>query len=222
MILATKHNKIYYKGEKIMKKQSNMEMVAEGLTLIEESSRELSTLSARYNDWIDEAARLGEDDYSNQLIEDKVDTDDFRRDLDFLMLQIRSGAITAKTFNNLKKIPGAIKACGVLLKAGPDFTKLGRDITKFKKGLNNAKSSLRGLRAEISKDRECNLSIDERVVGARPEVSERVKAEQAARELRLMRSASSGASITVPEQAIEADSVDIDAIIDAENGRRKP
>ncbi|MDR3263096.1 MAG: hypothetical protein LBT30_02195 [Clostridiales bacterium] len=204
-----------------MAKKSSLEQVAEGLALIKESREELEALATQYNEWIDEAARLGEDAYSDQLIDDKVELEAFVDDLKFLELQVRTGAITAKTFNNLKNMPAAIAACRGLLKSGPNFIKLGKDIATFKTGLNTAKASLSGLRVELSKEKK--LTVDERIAGKKKEDSQKVKAEKEARELRLMKpGAGKSSSVAMPAESAAADSVDIDAIIDAENGKKKP
>ena len=51
---------------KISKELKQEQQIAEGLATIKEARESVDALAAQYNDWIDQAAELGEDEYSDQ------------------------------------------------------------------------------------------------------------------------------------------------------------
>lgn len=198
------------------KKQTDMQKIAEGIAKIEGSRKEIEGLVTLYDGWIDEAATLGRDEHSDLLIEEKVDLINFVADLKFLELQMRNGAVTANAFSKLGQIPVAIASCKALLKEGPDFNKLTESISNFHVGLRQAKTSLASLKNSLAGNK---FETDNRVVVPRAE-SSLVKAEKAARELRLM-SKKSSQDVAMPKNVAEkVDILDIDAIIDDVNKRK--
>ncbi len=191
-----------------MAKLSDMEKVAEGLAYIKEAREGLEDLEAQYNEWIDEAAELGQDEYSDQLIEDKLEVSDFVSDLKFMEAQISSSAARAIAIGNLGKLPAAIRACNGLLRKGPNFVKLGKDMAAFQKSLAKAKGSLSDVRKQFVKK--------DRTIIAKKRDSEAVAAEKQARAARLAARVAKGDAVAAkPNDAIDV--LDIGAIIEEEN-----
>lgn len=195
-----------------MAKLNDMEKVAEGLAYIKEAREGLEGLEAQYDEWIDEAAELGQDEYSDELIDDKLEISDFISDLKFLEAQISSSAARAVAIGNLGKLPAAIKACSSLLHKGPNFIKLGKDMASFQKSLAQAKGSLRDVRKQFSHNKDKNIL-------SKKKDSPAVAAEKQARAARLAARVANGGSVAAkPNEA--PDILDIGSIIEDENKKK--
>lgn len=168
------------------KEYKKYEQIGEGVTMIRDSRESIEKLAKRYDQWIDEAAELGEDDYSNQLIEDKVELNEFARNLSFLEVKVTESAVSANTFSGLKNLPVAMSACKSLLTAAPDLKKLGKQMASFKTSLDGARTSLKGLRTELSKSKNPACSELFGIGRAKdPKMADKIEAEKKAREARL-------------------------------------
>lgn len=177
---------------KIRKKDIDREVqqlnqVAEGVTMIRDARNSMEQLAVKYDAWIDEAALLGEDEYSDQLIADQVELEEFARDLKFLETRIVEGATTAKAFNSLSRLPAALKACKSLLAQGPDLKKLGKQMATFKKSMDSQRSSLKDLRAELSSSSHDTVYAElfGRKATEDPKITEKIEDKKRAREARL-------------------------------------
>ena len=208
-------------GKKTDKELKRLNQIAEGVAKISEAREAIEHLSRQYNAWIDEAAELGEDEYSDQLIAEKVELDEFARNLKFLEVQVRESAVTANTFNGLQKLQVAMAACKSLLTTSPNLKKLGKQMASFKSSLAKARTSLKDLREELSASKD---PVYADLFGTKtaddPNIAKRIAAEKAAREARLAAKVSS----TIPSPiAGEAFATDIDAItamIEEENKKK--
>ncbi len=136
------------------KQLKQYKQIGESVAMITETRETLEQLAERYDEWIDEAAELGEDSYSDQLIEEQIDLEDFARDLKFLEKKVIQNAISAKTFNELKKLPAAMATCKKLLSGAPDMKRLVKQMSEFGRALDKSRSSLKDLRAELSTSKD--------------------------------------------------------------------
>ena len=191
-------------------KQDPETEIAEALFLIEESRTGVENLVPLYMTWSVEAANLGDDEYSDQLLEEMAELDDFAADLRALELKIKSSAIAAKAFKNLIGLAEAVKRCKGLFNAGTDFTKIGKNLAVFKDNLGKGSAALRGLRRELSKK---NVPIDIRLSGVKPADSAKLAALKEKREILL----ATPPSISEPKETTATGIIDIDAIIEEEN-----
>lgn len=142
------------KMKKVDKELKKMHQIADGIGAIKGARESVEALAVKYTNWIDEAAELGEDEYSDQLIAEQVDVEGFARDLAYLESKVTNNAVIAKTFNEFNNLAAAMSACEKLLKQGPDLKALGKRMVKFKASLNNAHTSLKDLRAELSTSKD--------------------------------------------------------------------
>lgn len=195
-------------------KKDSLQKTAEGIVLLQEARREIEILAKSYDKMVDEAAQLGEDAYSDQLLVDQLELYDFISDLKFLELQIKTTALTSKAFNSLYKLPAAVRECRGLLSKGPNLSKMGKSLAKFKNDLQNGRKSLKDLRKEIMHG---SVTADERILGvAKAEEDPRLKAAKEAREIRLSQ-AQGGSAVTSPSDIeIDVDIDSIDSILDRE------
>lgn len=134
---------------KISKDLKQEKKIAEALATVIEARESVTSLASQYNMWIDQAAELGEDDYSDQLIAEQVDLELFSGDLKFIEVQIRKNAVSSRALGRLKALNTVIKACKTLGK-GLDLQKTGQKLAGLKKSLESSKTTLRDLRSELS------------------------------------------------------------------------
>ncbi len=206
------------------KELENRNQITESVIMIRDARKSVEELSKNYNNWVDEAAMLGEDDYSNQLIEDQVELEEFSRALSFLEVRIMESATTATVFNNLSKLPLAMDACKSLLKRGVNMATLGKQMASFKKMLDNARTQIKDLRAELSNAKNpVYTELFGKKISEDPKITARIAAKKQERELRI--ASLVGKGMVYPSPVITDNDVkevdhgidDITAMIDEEN-----
>ncbi len=213
-----------------MKKDKELEKlkkIAEGVAMIQGAREDVERLVSKYDEWIDEAAQLGEDAYSDQLIDEKLDLADFARDLSFIEVQVRSNAVKTKALSEFKRIDEAMTACRSLLKGGPNLKKLGSKMSTFRDKLSTATTSIKDLRTELSKsgDKTYVELFGERKV-ADPKLDARREAEKKAREARLSAKIASdtpsisSATISKSDYNAATDIDELEAMIIEENKKK--
>jgi hypothetical protein len=186
--------------------------VGKALVVVRESRDGVKNLLPRYMDWSVEAAQNGDDEYSNQLLEEMAELSDFVGDLTAIEQQIVKGAVSAMALNDLNKLTGVIKTSKALFSAGPNFTKIGRSLAEFSGNLRLGASSVKDLRRELSAGKvPDDLGLFNT---SKPVENAKVAALREERERRLMKP-----TITVaePKDAPANEHIDIDAIIEDEN-----
>lgn len=202
---------------KLDKELMQEQKIAEGLATIQEARESVDELAKRYNQWIDDAAVLGEDEYSDQLISDQVELEEFSRNLSFFEIRIREGAVSARAFSKLKSLPGVMESCKSLLKKGLDLPRIGKQMAGFKTSLDKARTSLRDLRSELSASKD---SVYTDLFGKKtredPKIAAKIAAKKQAREARLAAKIEEE-SVTPVESGVGAEvssigTTDIDAI----------
>lgn len=208
-------------AKKTDKELKKLNQIAEGVAQITEAREAIMHLSSQYNNWIDEAAELGEDEYSDQLIADKVELDEFARNLKFLEVQVRESAVTANTFNGLQKLHAAMDACKSLLTAGPNLKKLGKQMASFRTSLEKARTSLKDLRSELSASKDpVYTDLFGKKTADDPNIAKKIAAEKAAREARLAAKISNTVPSPVASESFATDIDAITAMIEEENKKK--
>lgn len=199
---------------KIDKELKQEQEIAEGLATIQEARSSIDELAKRYDEWIDQAAELGEDEYSDQLISDQVELEEFSRNLSFFEIRIREGAVSARAFSKLKALPSVMNCCKSLLKKGLDLPKIGKQMAGFKSSLDKARTSLRDLRSELSASKDpVYTDLFGKKTREDPKISAKIAAKKQAREARLAaKIASTTVSPVESGVGTETASTDIDAI----------
>ena len=183
------------------KKQKQLQKVSESLNTFKQVADKLRALTGLYTEWIDEAAKNGDDEYSNQLIEEKVENDEIVADLDSLYRQVLQQATLAAVLGELSTLPAAVKACKGLLSASPNFKKIGKSVKSFRSELDKARLSLHEMRQELRGQVKSNYNPDffanltstnAKEAAADPKHRQRLEAEKAARDARLAAGVVSG------------------------------
>ncbi len=202
---------------KIDKELKQEQQIAEGLATIQEARESIDNLAKRYDEWIDQAAELGEDEYSDQLIADQVELEEFSRNLSFFEVRIREGAVSARAFSKLKDLPNVMDCCKSLLKKGLDLPKIGKQMAGFKTSLDKARTSLRDLRGELSASKDpVYTDLFGKHTKEDPKISAKIAAKKQAREARLAAKIASSTVTPVASgvgtETASSTSADIDAI----------
>lgn len=192
------------------------QQIADGLSTIQEARESVDELAKRYDEWIDQAAELGEDEYSDQLIADQIELEEFSRDLSFIEVMIRKQAVSARALGRLNALPKVVACCKSLPK-GLNLPKIGKQLAGLKELLANSRISLRDLRSELS---DSKTSVHEELFGKKtqedPKISAKIVAKKQAREARLAAKIESSKVSPVESgvgaEAVSPASTDIDAI----------
>ena len=171
-------------SKKFDKEFKQQQQIAAGLATLKQARQSVDDLAARYDEWIDQAAELGEDEYSDQLIADQVELEEFSRNLSFFEIRITEGAVSAQAFSQLKTLPGVLDCCRGLLKQGLDLPKIGKQMAGFKASLDKARTSLKDLRSELSA-KDTTVDLFGRPVKEDPKIASKIAAKKQAREARL-------------------------------------
>lgn len=204
------------KTDKILKTENQ---IAQSLQMILEARRSVENLISQYTKWIAESAAVGDEAYSDQLIDDQIELEDFAQDLKVVEIRIREAAVTSRAFSKLKSLPKALECCKQLA-AGLNVPKLGKQMNDFKKNLDAARASLKELRGETSKETMVHDNVFgevSRVDVTDPKAVERFEARRQEkrhqRELDLMKETEKKAVSPVASGIGETESEnDIDAI----------
>ncbi len=209
------------KAQKEREKEfANKQQIAQGLTAFQEARKQLELALPKYDFQIDRAAELGDDDYSNELIEEKVEAQEVIRTLEIVETRISTNAMTANAYASLKNLDSAIKSCQSLLDSGPNMQKIGKQIGAFSNNLKDARKKLRDLRNEISSKKDPNM---DELFGSsgyeNPQLADKIRAEKEARDqrLRMKLESGSGRVSAVNEQASIDD---ITRMIDEQNKKQ--
>lgn len=126
-------------------------LIAETLVDIKEQQAEFEKVTNEYFDAAVEAARIGQDEYANELLETIVEIEEFVDDLKHLYIRLKTAAITANAMSKLRALPQALVACRGVFNNGPDFKKLGKDMAELIASLGTARDSFREFRKSMSK-----------------------------------------------------------------------
>lgn len=171
---------------KLTKEQKQRQTIADTLVQIQNARENFENLVGKYDQWIDEAADLREDEYSDQLIEEKVETFEMIRNFKFLEAQIQSGAITVAAFSELKNLPKAIAACKGILKQTPNISALTKEMISLRESMKKSREEMRGMRRQFTDKSDAvyrNMFGTKDAVG--DDFKRQVEEEKKAREARI-------------------------------------
>ena len=186
-------------------------IIAEAIINVRESRETVEALAPQFMEWSVEAAQMGDDAYSDELLNNMAELTDFVGDLKALEMNIRAEAITAKALDNLTGLAKAIRGCTPLFKAGPRLASVGKDIQAFKKNMGEGISALKGIRRTMVRG---SASMDDIFTGKKPVDSPKLLALKEERDRLLMKPA------TVVEPTDATGDIDLDAIIEDENSKK--
>lgn len=137
---------------KAEKQFENEKIIASTIVEIRAQREDLEDLVKEYDDSAYEAAKLGQDEYADELTEASCDLEAFVEDLKYLELQIKNTAVTSRVLGNLGKLPAALAACKKVFAKAPDFKGLGKELNSFRDGLKKARGQLSDLRSTLSRN----------------------------------------------------------------------
>lgn len=101
-----------------------------------------------------EAAKLGHDEYSDELVETSAEIDAFIDDLQFVSLKLKQTAITADALSRLGNLDSALNSCKRLFQNAPDFNKIGKKMGDLTISMHSARDSLSDFRRSLSSSRD--------------------------------------------------------------------
>lgn len=198
---------------KLSKELKQEQQIAEGVAAFREARESMDSLALRLNDWIDQAAELGEDEYSDQLLETQCEIEDLSRNFSFFEILVTESAVTASAFNKLKGLSGVVSCCKGLLKGGVDLKSVGKQLGRMKTDLKKAKTSLRDMRAELSGEKDkVYTDLFGKKTNTDPKIAARIAEKKQARAARLAVKLEAKAAIPVESGVGEEVSAGIDAI----------
>ena len=125
--------------------------IAASIVSIKSQREGLEKLSAEYFDYAKRAAQLGQDEYTNELLESIVQLEDFAENLKFLELKIETAVISAQTMKEMRELPSILKFVGNIICKGPNFKKLGSEMSETLAGLKTFNDQLREFRVGLSR-----------------------------------------------------------------------
>jgi hypothetical protein len=174
----------------------------------------MERFSEKYNEYIDKAARSGDDARAKALIKQKIGVNALIRQLDGLKANVEVGAYTAQALAELGKLPAALASCKGLLKESPNFATLGKSITSIFRDMDKTQSELEKLNEILSPAPA--ETFESRLSGAADTMEESAayKAEYAAMIERIKPKSDS-----VVRPSVTGD-LDIEGIIAEENNKR--
>ena len=194
---------------KLTKEQKQRQIIADSLVQIQNARENFENLAGKYDQWIDEAADLREDEYSDQLIEEKVETLEMIRNFKFLEAQIQAGAVTVAAFSELKNLPKAIAACKGILKQTPNISAFAKEMMELRESLKESRDEMRSMRRQFTdKSDGVYRSIFGEKKATSDDFKRQVEEEKKAREARI------AAKIAKKETPIKTENYESDHNID--------
>lgn len=190
-------------------------LIAETVVEVGEQRKEIDQLVKELTNSALEAARMGNDSYTEELVEMIADFEEFGEELSAVELEIKTCAITARVMSRLGKLPAALKATRSVFAKAPNFAKLGREFRELRETLAGARKSVKSLRSEISSN---HMSAYEKIYGKKqqtdPKRKQRVDNIKKSIEANLVSEAAKTQPTAKPEENTvnAADEARIDAI----------
>ena len=137
----------------------------------------------------------------------------FSGDLQFIEVQIRKNAVSARALGRLKALNDVVSSCKNLGK-GLDLKKIGKQLAGLKTSLDSSKTSLRDLRSELSATKDpVYTDLFGKKTKEDPKVAAKIAAKKQEREARLVIK-TEGKKVAPVDSGVGADTAasDIDAI----------
>ena len=198
---------------KAQKQLEEQKKVATLIVDIKGGADEFRALAAALEVQADDAARMGRDQYSDDLLATSLELERAAEDLDFTVLQIQTIALTSKVFSKLAAIPGTVKSCLAILKSGPNIAKITDQLRSLRDLQTDALGQVRSMREGLARSSDptfVSLSASQ----SDPEYARRLEEKKRAREARLMAAGAVPAAAPAATAAATTSAAD-DARIDA-------
>jgi hypothetical protein len=199
---------------KSLKKEYEQEKkIAEAIDQLDGQRAGLRSLAKEFEDTAFEAAKMGQDEYANELLETAAEIEEFAIDLDFVSLQVTQTVKIAGAMSNLRLLPDVVKICSKILCKTPNFDKLGKAMGKVSTKSKGALADLRKFREKSRKNPTDTYSkLFGRDVNEDPKHKQLVEQKKKALELRMAQVATAPAPTDIKTTVNTKDVADIDAI----------
>lgn len=210
---------------KLEKQFEKEKLVAQTVVDIRTQREDLEKLAEDYFERAVEAAQLGQDEFSNELLENIVEFEDFGENLRYLEIKVKTAAITSKTIGRLRELPKALAACRSVFCKGPDFKALGKDMRDLLSSLGTARDQFREFRLGLGKSNDpvyAEIFGKERKSGD-PKYAQRLADKKKDLEARIIGSTAKTPAPMEAKGTLNGESTSIDAIaamLDEEKGRK--
>lgn len=198
------------KAEKQFEEQKK---IATLIVDIKQSAEDMALLSQSLLQQAAAAARMGEDEYAEELIEFSLDLDQTIADLNFTIITIQTMTLTSAVFAKLSKIPTIVKSCVGMLKSGPNFAKSAEQLRSLREMQRKSLDQLRQFRVGLSRgNRKASDIVTPKTASAERERRKAEKRKQL--EAILMQDGITAAPVAAPAEATvtAGDDARIDAI----------
>lgn len=135
----------------IKKDFERKQKIAEAIVNIQTAVSQFERLANDHFVAAEEAMRMGQDEYAEQLLESQVDMESWAEDLKFLELKVRTEAVTAESLNDLKGLKDVFATCNKLFgRGGVKFTTIGAEMSKLMDSLSANRRGLKELRDSLT------------------------------------------------------------------------
>ena len=135
---------------KSKKQFEEQKKVAALIVDVKKGAEEIKTLAITYKTAAKEAMKMGRDASAKEYMSCCVALRRFSEDIDFIVLQLQTYAVTSKSLAKLSGVPAAIRTCMDLLKKGPDLAKLSEQMANMRNLTQDTFGAIADMRAGLS------------------------------------------------------------------------
>ena len=139
---------------KQQKKQYEQDkFVAQIIVDLKTQKQDVAALASDYDRLAVEALRLGENDaYVDELADASVEASEFCRQLDWLILKLRTSYTSSRAFGNIKReLPRLLNSCRNMVLEGKSFTNLSKDFSSVVNSISTVRDQFGDFRRSLSK-----------------------------------------------------------------------
>ena len=180
----------------------NRQKVSAAVVGIRQGREDVQNLAAHLEKQADEAARLGEDAFSDELLEMVLGLEDFATDMKVLEVKLETTAVLTNTLSKLSGLPKALEACKKLYSSVPNFKAVGKSMESLSDMLDKARGQFKGFTTKLRGEHDQTYT---KLFGARnasndPKYRERLAEKKKAREARLLSASAAPVAVTAAAQ----------------------
>ena len=135
---------------KSKKQFEDQKKVAALIVDVKKGAEDIRTLAATYKASAKEAMKMGRDAIAKEYMSCCIALRRFGEDIDFIVLQLQTYAVTSKSLSKLSGVPTAIKTCMDLLKKGPNLAKLSEQMANMRGLTQDTFGAISDMRASLS------------------------------------------------------------------------
>jgi len=172
----------------IKKEEKQKKQIAESITTLGKNRESLEAGAKALDEAIDEAAIEGQNELSEDLIEQQVDLIDICNIIKFVEHKSKTDACIANALNTgLRDLPKALKTCNNLICSVKNIKGISKQLDIFKASLSANKNALNKLRDELlkSKDKVLGDIFKEKKATADKEKAKKIEEAKALRAARI-------------------------------------